>query len=130
MHDEPIDPFAGDPTDPASELAGLDSPDDGDIVDADQLGTAERDDVLEDLADLEVYQALLSPAGVRGLVIECEDCREPHFFDWALLRANLRHLLDSGRPTVWADHAPSGWAPARASTWTHDWSRCLAPRRE
>ena len=53
---------------------------------------------------LEVYEALLAPAGIRGLVIDCEDCREPHFFDWALLRANLRHLLDSGRPRV---HEPA-----------------------
>ena len=42
--------------------------------------------------------------GVRGLVIECEDCREPHYFDWDLLRGNLRHLLDSGRPRV---HEPA-----------------------
>ena len=60
--------------------------------------------MLEDLADLEVYQALLSPAGVRGLVVECDDCHEPHYFDWDLLRGNLRHLLDSGRPRV---HEPA-----------------------
>ncbi len=52
--------------------------------------------MLEDLADLEIYQALLGPIGVRGLVIECEDCHEPHYFDWDLLRGNLRHLLSSG----------------------------------
>ena len=64
----------------------------------------ERTDVEEDLPDLEVFQALLAPSGIRGLVIDCEDCHEPHFFDWALLRANLRHLLDSGRPRV---HEPA-----------------------
>ena len=61
-------------------------------------------DVLEDLADLEIYQALLTPIGIRGLVIECEDCHEPHYFDWDLLRGNLRHLLTSGRPRV---HEPA-----------------------
>lgn len=99
MQDEPIDPFQGDPRDPASELERLG----GDAV-ADPLSESERQDVLEDLTDLEVYQALLAPIGVRGLVIECEECREPHYFDWDLLRGNLRHLLDSGTPRV---HEPA-----------------------
>jgi Family of unknown function (DUF5319) len=103
VHDEPIDPFAGDPADPSpelNELSGLDE-DDNEL---DPLSEAERQDVMEDLADLEIYQALLSPIGIRGLVIECEDCHEPHYFDWDLLRGNLRHLLTSGRPRV---HEPA-----------------------
>jgi len=99
VHDEPIDPFTGDPSDPT---AGLDEPDLDD--DAPPLSEGERGDVLEDLADLEIYQALLGPSGVRGLVIECEDCHEPHYFDWDLLRTNLRHLLSSGRPRM---HEPA-----------------------
>ena len=102
MHDEPIDPFAGDPADPSNELADLDEAESE--AGGDPLTPAEREDVLEDLADLEIYQALLTPVGVRGLVIECEDCHEPHYFDWDLLRGNLRHLLDSGRPRV---HEPA-----------------------
>jgi uncharacterized protein DUF5319 len=102
VHDEPIDPFAGDPADPSNELADLDEAESEDG--SDPLTPAEREDVLEDLADLEIYQALLTPVGVRGLVIECEDCHEPHYFDWDLLRGNLRHLLDSGRPRV---HEPA-----------------------
>ena len=100
VHDEPIDPFAGDPADPSAELPTQASGDDPE----DPLTAAERQDVLEDLADLEIYQALLTPIGVRGLVIECEDCHEPHYFDWDLLRGNLRHLLTSGRPRV---HEPA-----------------------
>jgi len=99
VHEEPIDPFKGDPADPS---AGLSDP--AEEAGIDPLSDVERQDVLEDLADLEIYQALLGPVGVRGLVIECEDCREPHYFDWDLLRANLRHLLDSGRPRV---HEPA-----------------------
>jgi hypothetical protein len=99
VHDEPIDPFNGDPADPA---AGLHDPGDDDSLEP--LTDVERQDVLEDLADLEIYQALLAPIGVRGLVIECEDCHEPHYFDWDLLRGNLRHLLSSGRPRV---HEPA-----------------------
>ena len=100
VHDEPIDPFSGDPADPASDLEA--GPEDDD--DLEPLTAAERQDVLEDLADLEIYQALLTPVGIRGLVIECEDCHEPHYFDWDLLRGNLKHLLSSGRPRV---HEPA-----------------------
>ena len=105
VHDEPIDPFAGDPSDPSAELADLDDlaiSEGGD--DSDPLTDPEREDVLEDLADLEIYQTLLAPVGIRGLVIDCEDCHEPHYFDWDLLGSNLRHLLDSGRPRV---HEPA-----------------------
>lgn len=98
MHDEPLDPFRDDPVDPTKELD--ESNDDA----LEPLSDDERTDVEEDLADLEIYEALLQPSGVRGLVIDCDDCREPHYFDWALLRANLRHLLDSGRPRV---HEPA-----------------------
>jgi hypothetical protein len=97
--EEPIDPFSGDPADPAAGLDDL-----TEDAETDPLTEAERQDVLEDLSDLEIYQALLSPTGIRGLVIECEDCHEPHYFDWDLLRGNLRHLLTSGRPRV---HEPA-----------------------
>ena len=93
VQEEPIDPFNGDPADPAAGLDDL-----TEDAESDPLTEAERQDVLEDLSDLEIYQALLSPTGIRGLVIECEDCHEPHYFDWDLLRGNLRHLLSSGPP--------------------------------
>src|SRR5690349_4000746 len=99
VQEEPIDPFNGDPADPAAGLDDL-----TEDAENDPLTEAERQDVLEDLSDLEIYQALLSPTGIRGLVIECEDCHEPHYFDWDLLRGNLRHLLTSGRPRV---HEPA-----------------------
>ncbi len=99
VQEEPIDPFNGDPTDPAAGLDDL-----APAAESEPLTDAERQDVLEDLSDLEVYQALLSPTGIRGLVIECEDCHEPHYFDWDLLRGNLRHLLSCGLPRV---HEPA-----------------------
>jgi Family of unknown function (DUF5319) len=105
VQDEPLDPFAGDPADPSAELADLDESETDEVTgESEPLGGAEREDVLEDLADLEIYEALLAPVGVRGLVIECEDCHEPHYFDWDLLGSNLRHLLESGRPRV---HEPA-----------------------
>ena len=94
---EPVDPFAGDPHDPARAMEDLDDP-------APPLSPDEREGVLEDLQDLEVFEALLAPRGVRGLVVDCTDCGETHYFAWDLLRGNLRSLLDSGTGRV---HEPA-----------------------
>jgi hypothetical protein len=96
VQEEPVDPFAGDPNDPAAAWREESSDE--------SLSAEERQDVLDDLADLEIYQVLLEPTGIQGLVFDCDDCREPHYFDWDLLRSNLRHLLDSGRHRV---HEPA-----------------------
>ena len=115
MTAEPPDPFAGDPSDPARELEALD-----DDAPADPpLSPQEREDVLEDLQDLEVYEALLAPRGVRGLAVDCADCRETHYFAWALLRGNLRQLLDQGTGRV---HEPA-YAPDPSAYVTWDYAR-------
>ncbi|WP_132993977.1 DUF5319 domain-containing protein [Gordonia zhaorongruii] len=92
MHDQfpglPPDPFADDPSDPAMALEDIDP--------GIPLDDAERVAVQEDLADLDVYQRLLAPRGFRGLVVVCEDCREDHYHDWDMLRANLSQLLVDG----------------------------------
>ena len=87
----PPDPFAGDPVDPAADLP------DHDEEPQQPISDAEREELVEDLADLAVYQALLAPRGVRGIVVDCADCAEPHYHDWALLRASLEQLLSDGR---------------------------------
>lgn len=114
---EPVDPFAGDPDDPAKELAALD-PEEAE----EPLSPHEREDVLDDLSDLEVFEALLSPRGVRGLVVECDDCATSHFFDWDLLRGNLRHLLDQGTTRV---HEPA-YEPDPSAYVTWDYARGFA----
>ena len=116
---EPVDPFQGDPDDPARELAALDGDDD---AANEPLSPDEREDVLADLEDLEVFEALLGPRGVRGLVVDCEDCREPHYFAWDLLRGNLRHLLDQGTTRV---HEPA-FSPDPATYVTWDYARGFA----
>ena len=68
MQEEPLDPFAGDPTDPTSALE-----DDGPGRGAQPLTAEERQDVLDDLADLDVYEALLTARDIRGLVVDCEE---------------------------------------------------------
>lgn len=98
MHDDiPHDPFAGDPDDPGAELGEDNEP-------RQRLRPHEREDVLADLADLEVFRTLLEPLGVRGMSMECGDCGEPHYVAWDLLHANLRQLLEDGRPRV---HEPA-----------------------
>jgi hypothetical protein len=84
----PPDPFAGDPEDPAHALHSQADP--GPIEDA------ERAELIEDLRDLDVYESLLAPRGVLGVVVDCEDCQEPHYHEWSLLRASLEQLLKAG----------------------------------
>jgi hypothetical protein len=110
--DAPQDPFAGDPTDPAAALGDDDAGDE-------PLSDAERQDLLEDLQDLDAFQAVLEPRGVRGLVVDCDDCHEAHFFAWELLRANLRSLLDLGAPHV---HEPA-YSPDPADYVSWDYAR-------
>ncbi|GAA3461137.1 hypothetical protein GCM10018963_31500 [Saccharothrix longispora] len=57
----------------------------------------ERAELVGDLSDLAVYQALLEPRAVRGIVVDCGECQEPHYHDWALLRSSLEQLLADGR---------------------------------
>jgi hypothetical protein len=111
--DEPIDPFSGDPADPSAALG--EDPDDA----PEPLSVQEREEVLEDLEDLEVFQALLEPRGVRGLVVDCDDCEEAHYFGWDLLRGNLRHLLDAGQTRV---HEPA-FSPDPSDYVTWDYAR-------
>ena len=112
--DQPLDPFAGDPADPAAAL------DDDEVIEP--LSPEEREDVLTDLSDLEVYRALLEPRAVRGLVVDCEDCHEAHYFGWDLLRSNLRHLLDQGQTRV---HEPA-FSPDPSDYVTWDYARGFA----
>ena len=95
-HEPPKDPFEGDPADPAAALD-----DDEPMA---PLTPEEKQDVVADLADLEVFRTLLEPRGVRGLVVDCDDCAQPHYFGWDLVAANLRHLLDDGQTGV---HEPA-----------------------
>ena len=94
----PPDPFAGDPDDPARELAALDE------TVREPLVPADREHLLADLQDVEVFEALLAPRGIKGLMALCDDCDAPHYLSWDLLRADLRSLLDAG--TVGA-HEPA-----------------------
>ena len=119
MDDQPVDPFLGDPDDPAHELDALDDPADDPV---EPLSLAEREEVLSDLTDLEVFRELLEPqrrarAG-RGL---------PGVRGDALLRLGPaarqpRHLLDLGRTRV---HEPA-YSPDPDQYVTWDYARGYA----
>jgi len=60
---------------------------------------------------------LINYSWVKGVVVDCDDCREPHFFAWDLMRANLRHLLVAGRTRV---HEPAfDPDPSEYVTWEY-----------
>ena len=109
--DVPIDPFSGDPDDPASAFDDDRSPS--------SLSQAERQDVLADLADLEVFRSRLEPAGIRGLAITCDECDDIHYIAWDLLSSGLSQLADSGVPHV---HEPA-FDPAPADYVSWDYAR-------
>lgn len=92
----PVDPFLGDPNDPASLLDDLDP--------VEPLTDTEREEILADIAEVEEFQAVLSPHDILGLVVDCADCGEQHYFSWALMLANLHSLLGHGRAGV---HEPA-----------------------
>ena len=109
--DGPVDPFLGDPADPAALL--------DDAEPTPPLGEDERADVEADLAELAEFRAALEPVGVRGITVECADCGEQHFYGWDLMTANLRALLGDGRTHV---HEPA-YAPDYDSYVSWDYAR-------
>ncbi len=118
MPHEPLDPFAGDPNDPAAQLP----PADDDDFEEPPLTPQEREELVSDLADLEGFRALLEPRDVLGIVIECDDCGDRHYMDWELMVGNLRSLLSAGRTRV---HEPA-YAPDPARYVTWDYARGYA----
>lgn len=77
----------------------------------------EREDIVADLEDLEVYRALLESAGIRGIVVDCIDCDTQHYIGWDLMQANLRQLLDEGMTGL--HEPPFDPDPAQYVTWEY-----------
>lgn len=110
-NDGPLDPFLGDDDDPASLLDDNDPPQ--------PLTAEERLDVQADLAELLEFRATLEPQGVEGIIVDCGDCGEQHYFGWDLMSANLRALLGEGRTHV---HEPA-FAPDPDAYVSWDYAR-------
>jgi hypothetical protein len=111
LDEGPLDPFLGDPHDPAAVLDDVEPPQ--------PLSEQERADVQADLAELRDFQEALEPSGVCGITVECADCGEQHYFAWELMRANLLALLGEGRTHV---HEPA-YAPDQEAYVTWDYAR-------
>ena len=92
----PLDPFLGDPDDPADLL--------DDLEPVAPLSESELADVRADLIELAEFRGVLEPVGVSGIIVECADCGEQHYFGWDLMVANLTALLGEGRTHV---HEPA-----------------------
>ncbi|HKC27730.1 MAG TPA: DUF5319 domain-containing protein [Jatrophihabitans sp.] len=114
LDDGPVDPFLGDPDDPASLLEEAEP--------AQPLSDDERADVLADLAELAEFRTTLGPHGIEGITVDCADCGEQHYFGWELMEANLRALLGEGRTHV---HEPA-FAPDQNSYVSWDYARGYA----
>ena len=110
-HSGPLDPFLGDPSDPSDLLDELDP--------VEPLTEEDRREIAADLAELEEFEAALTPHDIQGIVVDCGDCGEQHFFSWALMAANLRSLLGNGRAGV---HEPAA-APSTDCYVTWDYAR-------
>ncbi|GAB2500997.1 hypothetical protein CATRI_02395 [Corynebacterium atrinae] len=92
----PLDPFADDPNDPASFLEA-DEP-------AIPLTEEERSHMQSDLEMLRRAKVVLAPRGILGVFYFCEDCEDPHYYDWNIMEQNLLATLAGELPPV---HEPS-----------------------
>jgi Family of unknown function (DUF5319) len=79
-------------------------PDDVEPPELPELSTEERRGIEADLEDLGAMRVLFEPRSVKGVVIACQDCGSNHFYEWELLRDNLRHMLEAGEPRM---HEPA-----------------------
>ncbi|WP_165857992.1 DUF5319 domain-containing protein [Corynebacterium alimapuense] len=92
----PLDPFAGDPNDPASFL-DADEP-------APPLTDEERVGILHDLSVVAKCKKKLQPRGILGVFFLCEDCDDFHYYDWDIMAANMTATLAGELSPV---HEPS-----------------------
>jgi hypothetical protein len=111
LNEGPLDPFLDDPADPAALLEDSEPPE--------PLSDEERADIQADLAELQDFQATLAPIAIAGIIVECSDCGEQHYFSWDLMAANLRALLGEGRTHV---HEPA-FAPDHDAYVSWDYAR-------
>ena len=68
------------------------------------LDSQERENVEADLGDLSSMREVFEGQGAKGVVINCTDCGENHFYGWDLLRDSLEHMLRTGEPRM---HEPA-----------------------
>lgn len=107
----PKDPFADDPNDPASFIE--------DDEEALELTDEERVQVTQDLELIHQFKKALAPRGILGIFFICDDCNEPHYYDWDIMAANMRATLGGELAPV---HEPSAQPTTEAYV---PWDYCL-----
>ncbi len=88
----PLDPFLEDGFDPATALDAEPVPE--------PLDEEEKLLIREDLVQLDAFLELLAPRGIKGIAIDCDGCHEVHYYAWAIMRANLVHMLQYNQSRV------------------------------
>jgi hypothetical protein len=68
------------------------------------LDEEDREQLRQDLVDVETLKELLGPRDIRGVLFFCADCEEDHYLAWDLLKGNLQELLNEGESPV---HEPA-----------------------
>ncbi|VEH04813.1 DUF5319 domain-containing protein [Corynebacterium kutscheri] len=105
----PRDPFADDPNDPALFL----DPEEP----MPPLSEEDRAYILQDLAFVKEFKALLAPRGIHGVAFLCNDCEEPHYYDWDIMAENMMATLAGELGPV---HEPSARPNPKAYvTWDY-----------
>lgn len=122
----PPDPFLG-PDDPAAVLVPA-LP----CAHPAALTPTESAEAREELDDIRLFQTLLAPHGIRGIVEFCDDCQDVHYFEWEILLAIYEQLLAEGHSQP---HEPLlDPDPTEYVTWDYcqgycDHARFQAPHR-
>lgn len=105
----PLDPFIGDLHDPTAALEDEPAPE--------PLDEEARQLVLEDLRDLDEFQQLLQPRGIRGICMDCGSCDEIHYYAWEIMRSNLLSMLAHNQSHV--HEPPFDPRPEEFVTWDY-----------
>src|SRR6266567_4249257 len=92
------EPFEDEPFDEDEVPGEEEDPEDRDLPMP--LTTDEREGIEGDLEDLDRMRDVFAPQGAKGVVINCTDCGENHYYGWDLLKENLEHMLDTGEPRM------------------------------
>lgn len=104
----PLDPFEGEP-----DLAGGAMDEEA----PEPLTDEERQLVATDLEDLDEFQRLLQPRGVRGICMDCSGCDEIHYYAWEIMRSNLLNMLQHDQSHV--HEPPFNPQPEEFVTWDY-----------
>lgn len=72
---------------------------------------------MEDLRNIRDFRALLKPRGIRGITMLCDECDEPHYYEWEIVEANIQSML---REELVPVHEPSvKLTPEEFVTWDY-----------